>query len=207
MTGVASRKAKRAASSWVSPRTSPATIVTPLRLIPARSAALWATPTPTASTGRSVLTARPCSSYVAGSRRRSRPGRLGQSAGAGTPVGYRSPAAAVPPPCGVAPPLHASPPAADILRRRAGSARSARGTPRRRQAWRTLSAGCARRAGRSRPPARGEDDQPGDLGVGVGDPPLRRLRTKPRTIRTHSARKYHSSASAVATCRPTRNAR
>ena len=44
MTGVASRKANRAASSRDSPRNMPATIATPSRLIPASSARICAVP-------------------------------------------------------------------------------------------------------------------------------------------------------------------
>ena len=42
---------------------------------------------------------------------------------------------------------------------------------------------------------------------GVSSLRVRSVRAKPRTIRTQAARKYHSSASAVATCNATTNAR
>src|SRR3954470_5167485 len=48
MIGVASRNEKRAASSWLSPRASPATIVAPERLMPAKKARIWAEPISTA---------------------------------------------------------------------------------------------------------------------------------------------------------------
>src|SRR6266571_1261526 len=50
MTGVARRNANRAASSWDSPRTRPATMVAPERLIPGRSARICAAPMAVAST-------------------------------------------------------------------------------------------------------------------------------------------------------------
>src|SRR6266496_1704048 len=49
MIGVASRNAKRAASSWSRPRASPATMVTPERLMPAKKARIWVAPISSAS--------------------------------------------------------------------------------------------------------------------------------------------------------------
>ena len=74
MIGVASRKAKRAASSLESPTSRPPAIVAPEREKPGMSAIAWAAPTPSASRQdtRRAMRSSPSPSSAAGALRRSR---------------------------------------------------------------------------------------------------------------------------------------